>query len=73
MEQACDCKRLWLWIRFRLVVALTNATQRAMPTEFDGKWDVKCLDTTLPLPTVLHAGYSVKLKKKLNVPKDKKC
>ena len=32
--------------------------------EFDGKWEVESFNTKLPLPILLHAGYSVKLKNK---------
>ena len=31
--------------------------------EFRGKWGAECLNSRLSLPTLLHAGYSVKLKK----------
>ena len=43
--------------------ALSSATQHTLPTEFGGKWGTECLNTRLPLPTMLCAGYSVKLKK----------
>ena len=32
-----------------------------MPPEFAGKWGTECLSTKFPLPTLLCAGYSVKL------------
>ena len=32
-----------------------------MPAELGGKWGTECLNTRFPLPTVLCAGYSVKL------------
>ena len=32
-----------------------------MPPEFNGKWRVECLNTRLPLPILLNAGYSAKL------------
>ena len=35
-----------------------------MPRKFDEKWKTKCLKNRFPLPTLLYAGYSVKLKKK---------
>ena len=35
--------------------------QHAIPTEYSGKWRAECLDTSLP--TLQHAGNSVKLKK----------
>ena len=44
--------------------ALSFATQQAMPLEFGGKWGVECLNTMLPLPTLLHTECCVKLKKK---------
>ena len=40
---------------------LTSATQHAMPPEFVRKWGKECLNTGFPLPTLLCAGYSVKL------------
>ena len=42
-------------------VALRSATQHAMPPELGRKWATECLNTRLPLPTLLCAGYSVKL------------
>ena len=39
--------------------ASSSATQHAMPSKFDG-W-TECLNTRLPLPTLLCAGCSVKL------------
>ena len=44
--------------------ALSSATQYATPPELGGKWGTRCLNTRFPLPTLLCAGYSVKLKKK---------
>ena len=44
-----------------LSAALNSATQHAMPPEFCRKWGTECLNTRLPLPTLLSAGYSVKL------------
>ena len=44
--------------------ALSSATQHAMPPEFGGKWETECLNTRFPRPTLLCAGYSVKMKKK---------
>ena len=35
-----------------------------MPPEIGGKWGMECLNTRFPLPTLLCAGYSVKLKNK---------
>ena len=42
----------------------STTTQHAMPPEIDEKWGTECLNTKFPLPTLLCAGYSVKLKKK---------
>ena len=41
--------------------ALSFAIQYAMPPEIGGKWGTECLNTRFPLPTLLCAGYSVKL------------
>ena len=41
--------------------ASSSATQHAMSTELGGKWGNECLNTRSPLPTLLCAGYSVKL------------
>ena len=38
-----------------------SATQHAMPPEFGRKLGTECLSTGFPLPTLLCAGYSVKL------------
>ena len=32
-----------------------------MPPEFGRKWGTVCLNTRFPLPTLLYAGYNVKL------------
>ena len=48
----------------RLSAALSSATQHAMSSIFGRKWGTECLNTWFPLPTLLCAGYSVKLKKK---------
>ena len=45
----------------RQSAALSSATHHAMPPEFGGKWGTECLNTTFPLPTLLCAGYNVKL------------
>ena len=45
----------------RQSAALSSATQHAMPPEFGGKWEIEYLITRFPLPTLLCAGYSVKL------------
>ena len=36
-----------------------------MPPEIGGKWGTECLNTRFP--TLLYAGYSVKLKKIINI------
>ena len=41
---------------------LGSATQHEMTPEYGVKWETECLNTKLPLPTLLCAGYSVKLK-----------
>ena len=46
---------------FMYSAALSSATQHAMPPEFDRMWGTECLNTRFPLPTLLCAGYSVKL------------
>ena len=49
--------------------ALSSATQHAMSPEFGGKWGTECLNTRFLQPTLVCAGYSVKLKKILrNMP-----
>ena len=45
----------------RLSAALSSGTQHAIPPEFGRKWGTECLNTRFPLPTLLCAGYSVKL------------
>ena len=45
----------------RQSAALNSGTQHAMPPEFGRKWGTECLITKVPLPTLLGAGYSVKL------------
>ena len=40
--------------------ALTSATKHAKALECE-KWGAKCLNTTLPLFILVHAGFSVKL------------
>ena len=49
----------------RLTAALSFATQHAMPPEFGRTWGTGCLNIRFSLSTLLCAGYSVKLKKKL--------
>ena len=41
--------------------ALSSALRNALPRKFGGKWGTECLNTRFPLPTLLCAGYSVKL------------
>ena len=45
----------------RLSAALSSATQHAMPPEIFKKWGTTGLNTRFPLPTLMCAGYSVKL------------
>ena len=45
----------------RQSAAMSSATQHTMPPKFGGKWGTACLNTGFPLPTLLCAGYSVKL------------
>ena len=44
------------------IAALSSALHHAMLPEFSGKWRAECLNTKLPLPTLLQAGYSVNIK-----------
>ena len=48
-----------VWMQSR---ALSSATQHAMPPELGGTCGTECLNIRFPLPTLLCAGYSVKLK-----------
>ena len=48
-----------LWCRGK--AALSSATQYAMPPELGGKRGTEFLNTKFPLPTLLCAGYNVKL------------
>ena len=45
----------------RQSAALRSATQHAKPPEFGRKLETECLNTRFPLPTLLCAGYRVKL------------
>ena len=45
----------------RLSEALSSTTQHAVPPEIGRKWETECLNTRFPMPTLLYAGYSVKL------------
>ena len=49
----------------RQTAALSSVIQHTMPPEFGVKRETECLKTTFSLPTLLCAGYSVKLKKKI--------
>ena len=40
---------------------MNSTTKHAMRPEFDEKWRMECLNIAFPLPTLLCAGYSVKL------------
>ena len=48
---------------FALVSRQSAALSSATPPipDFDGKWGSECLNTSILLPTLLCAGYSVKL------------
>ena len=48
----------------RISAALSSTTHHAIPPEFGRKWGTECLNTRFPLPTLLCAGYRVKLIKK---------
>ena len=57
---------LHLYLNFFALVsrqsaALNSTTQHTMPPELGGKWGTECLNTRFPLPSLLCAGYSVKL------------
>ena len=54
-----------LWCRGESA-ALSSATQHAMPSEIGRKWAAECFNIRFPLPTLLCAGYSVKLKKNVS-------
>ena len=43
------------------IAALSFATQHLMPPEFGGKWGTECFNTRFSLPTLLCAGYDVKI------------
>ena len=48
-------------LALRQIAAVSSAAQHTMPPELGGKWGTVCLNTRIPLPTFLCAGYSVKL------------
>ena len=50
-----------LYFHFFALVSRLTATQNAIPPEFGRKWGTECLNNRFPLPTLLCAGYSVKL------------
>ena len=56
----CDCKTDCLWVRSPLE-EMKYLLKHAMPPESGRKWGMECLNTRFPLPTLLCAGYSVKL------------
>ena len=59
-----NLKFIFPLLRFTLQrAALISAAQHAMPPESGEKWGMECLNSRFPLPTLLCAGYSVKLKK----------
>ena len=45
----------------RQIAALSSATQHAMPPESGRKWGTECSNNRFPLPTLLCAGYSMRL------------
>ena len=47
-----------------MTIRLSSATEHGMP-EFSEKWGPESLNTRLPLLILLHAGYSVELRKKV--------
>ena len=68
----CVCKCDRLWVRFPrgnkifiIIISLPLCRDKArhaqMPPEFSLKWGTECLNTRFPLPTLVRAGYSVKL------------
>ena len=69
----CDCKTDLLWVRSPLeemkylpkfifpFLRSGHVTQHVKPPEFGRKWGTECLNIRFPLPTLLCAGYSVKL------------
>ena len=54
-------ENIYLNLYFHFFALLSSATQHAMPSEFGREWGTECLTTRFPLPTLLCAGYSVKL------------
>ena len=54
----CDCL---LALVLRQSAALSSGTQHVTSPEFGGKWGTKCLNTGFPLPSLLCAGFIVKL------------
>ena len=46
-----------------IIEASSGAGAQNVPPEIGGKWGTECLNTRFPLPTLLCAGYCVKLKK----------
>ena len=45
----------------RQSAVLNSAAQHTTPPQLGGKWGTECLNTRFSLPTLLCAGYSVKL------------
>ena len=54
-------KKNKIYQSYSISTALSSTTQHAMPPKFGRKWETECLNTRFPLPTLLGAGYSVKL------------
>ena len=49
---------------------LDSNNQYAISPEFGGKWGMECLNTLLPLPTLLCTEYDAKKQKSYYVKKD---
>ena len=54
-------RRIYISISSRQSAAFSSATQHTTPLEFGVKWGTECFNTRFLLPTLLRAGYSVKL------------
>ena len=62
-HKGVTCKRYRLWVRFPLETMKYFVSIFSFEAKREAKWEAKCLNTKLPLLTLLYAGYSVKLKK----------
>ena len=47
--------------------SIPKRAQHTTPPEFGGKWGTECLNTRLPLPTLLCSGYRVKRNVNINL------